>query len=126
MTWLLGIARMIGVRGGLLIAAVALLVWLWIGWNRAADQRDEARDKLRTAEAAIVLLEHDAALKELAAIERQNDIAATAQTERELNDAIAEVLDSKPDPVSVRLGCERLRRAGTPASDLPADCRSPS
>lgn len=116
------IVSAIGIKGGIIIAlALALGIALW--WSqRVAEQRDEARAALALAEAEMKLLRTDAGLKEIAAEERQADTAAVAQVEKELIDAIQEVPDEQPDAVRVRLGCERLRRAGRLDADLPAVC----
>ena len=57
-----------------------------------------------------------------AAAERIIDALRINQSEEELIDAIADTPDTVPDPVRVRLGCERLRAQGTPAANIPAEC----
>jgi uncharacterized protein HemX len=111
--------------GAALAAILALGVVMWRA-DAISAQRDAAREALVHAEAELVLLRTDAALKETAAEERQRDTEAIAAAEKELIDAIKEVPDSQPDAVRVRLGCERLRRAGHLDADLPAVCRSGS
>ena len=54
---------------------------------------------------------------------RAADGITIIQHEQELTNAISEVPDTKPDPVRVALGCQRLRAQGTVEADLPADCR---
>lgn len=60
---------------------------------------------------------------ELAAAQRLTDTIAVNRQEEALRDAIAEIPDTAPDAVRIRLGCERLRAAGTSAAALPAVCR---
>lgn len=112
------------IAGGIILALLIAAIWLWIGWDGAADARDQARLELAQAEAEIALLRKDAALKEQAAEERQADTAEVAQAEKEMVDAIKDVPDEGPDAVRVALGCERLRRAGRVGAGLPAICRS--
>ena len=117
--------RLAGILAPILtIGVVLLLLWaLWARGERLEEQRDEARNELALADARIVLLEADAALKETAAEERQADTAATVKMEKELVDAIATVPDTQPDAVRIALGCQRLRRAGRLSADLPVVCR---
>jgi hypothetical protein len=107
-------------------AALALLLaaaFLWWRLDAKSEALVEAKADLAQADARIVLLEADAALKETAAEERQADTAATVKLEKELVDAIASVPDTQPDTVRIALGCERLRRAGRLYTDLPLVCR---
>lgn len=69
-------------------------------------------------------LEQKARADELAADQRLTDTIAVNRQEQELRDAIASTPDSAPDAVRIRLGCARLRAAGSSAADLPAVCRS--
>ena len=110
------------ILSGVAVALLGLAIVFWIGWSRAANARDEARENLRTAEAQLTLLRVDFGLRETASVERQNDTAEVANMEKELVDAIKTVPDSAPDLVRVRLGCERLRKAGYLDADLPASC----
>jgi len=121
---MIAIAKAIGIRGGLLIAAAALALWFWIGWTNAANTRDEVQAELTSATATIELLQHDAELKELAAIRRQADNAGVADLEEELHDAIEDAVDSAPSPLRVKLACRRLRNAGHSTDDIPAICGS--
>jgi hypothetical protein len=105
------------------IAAAALIALVW-SWHARGEKIVDLTASLKLADAEIALLHTDAALKEVAAVERQADTAAIAASEKELVNAIAEVPDTAPDHVRVRLGCERLRqRAGGLDADLPAVCR---
>lgn len=54
---------------------------------------------------------------------RAADGITIIQHEQELTNAISTVPDTKPDPVRVALGCQRLRAQGAAEADLPADCR---
>ena len=117
------IAQFIGIRGAIAIALGVALVSCWWGWSNAAEARDKAKAELARAEAKIVLLEADAALKETAAVERQADTARIAEAEKELVDAIANIPDTRPGPVRVAAGCSQLRRAGYLDADLPPVCR---
>jgi len=115
------IAAAIGIKGFVAIGMALALAVCWWGWTRAAGARDEARTALTLAEAEIALLGTQAALVETAAEERQADTAAVEQAEEDLIDAIAKVPDTQPDAVRVRLGCERLRRAGRLDAALTAE-----
>lgn len=113
------------VLSGLAALLALALIFVMLRADALSAERDNARDKLKAAEAQIALLNVDAALKETASRERAADTAAVAQSEKELVDAIKTTPDSVPDVVRVRLGCERLRRAYHLDADLPAVCRSP-
>lgn len=117
-------ARAIGIKGGIIIAlGLALAIALW-GAASLSQRLSDTKAALTLAEGEIALLKADSALKEIAAAERQNDTAAVAQAEKELLDALNDIPDTQPDAVRVRLGCERLRRAGRLDADLPVGCRS--
>lgn len=70
-------------------------------------------------------LREKARADELAANQRLTDTIAVNELEKGLRDAIADTPDGAPDAVRIRLGCERLRRAGQNTSHIPA-CRGPS
>lgn len=112
------------IASGLALGAfLALGVVMWRA-DAISAQRDALRTELAHADAKIVLLEADAALKDTAGVERVQDSAEVARIEEELIDAIQSVPDEKPDAVRVHLGCERLRRReGYLDTDLPAVCR---
>ena len=116
-------ARLMPIGAIVFAGLVGLSLWFWIGWSGAADARDRNAAALERARATIVMLQADIALKERAADERAADTAAVSMAEEELIDAIAEIPDQAPDGVRVRLGCERLRRAGRSKASLPAPCR---
>lgn len=54
---------------------------------------------------------------------RAADGITITKHEQELTNAISTVPDTKPDPVRIALGCQRLRAQGAAEADLPADCR---
>ncbi|MBH9536931.1 hypothetical protein [Novosphingopyxis sp. YJ-S2-01] len=111
-------AKLSGARSALIaIAALCLPTAYCKGREDGTVKADAAR-----AIANVKALQADAAATGLAAEERVADALRINQDEEELIDAIAEEPDTVPDPVRVRLGCERLRAQGTPAADLPAPC----
>lgn len=83
-----------------------------IGAQRAALALEKANNEA---------LQQKARADEIAAEQRVTDLVAVNQREQELIDAIQQVPDSVPDAASVRLGCERLRRA-SPGAPLPPAC----
>ena len=104
----------------LVILAVfaALLLAVYLRGRADSARQEEARDAVALAEQ----LKLDTRAKEEAAGTRLQDALAVVQTKKELTDAVAAIPDTVPDPVAVRLGCERLRRQGTDVSKVPA-CR---
>lgn len=112
--WWLALVILIGSAFAILLA------------DRAATRADllETRAKLTAARTDIERLETDIAAKERAAIERSDDATAVDQLREDLTDAIKSIPPgAAPGPATIALGCERLRRAGTGAADLPAVCR---
>lgn len=86
-------------------------------------------ERIGKQEAALALeqantryLTQKARADDLAAEQRLTDTIAVNEQERNLRDAIADTPDTAPDAVRIRLGCERLRRAGTDPASIPA-CR---
>ena len=125
MPGLSAIASAIGLKGFAAIGmALAFAAMFWLNKHHTEQLRD-AQANLALADAQITLLKTDAALKETASKERQDDNAAIDAAEKELVNAISQVPDSQPDAVRVRLGCERLRAANPDRldADLPAVCR---
>ena len=126
MGFLIGLAaRLVGPKlapflaYGFIIAVLLGILW----WLR----NDAYHDGVRHMQAEIdranrQFLQQKARADELAANQRLTDTIAVNRQEQELRDAIAETPDSAPDHVRIRLGCERLRRAGTDTTRIPA-CR---
>jgi len=108
---MLAIAKAIGIRGGLLLAAVALALWFWIGWSNAANTRDDLATDLGQAKTTIEILQADAVLKEQAALDRAADNAELTGQERELEDARSTEGDSAAARRLRRL-CVILRQQG--------------
>lgn len=118
------IAKAIGIKGGIIIAlGIVLAIVMWRA-DSLSQSLSDTKAALTLADGEIALLKADAALKEIAAAERQNDNAAVAEAEKDLLDAIEDIPDSVPDDVRVQLNCRRLRAAGRLDADLPAICRS--
>lgn len=67
--------------------------------------------------------ETDRVARDNADTARAADSITILRHEQELTHAISQVPDTKPDPVRIALGCQRLRAQGTAEADLPADCR---
>lgn len=78
--------------------------------------------QLKLEQANRQFLEQKARADALAADQRLTDTIAVNALEKGLRDAIADTPDTAPDAVRIRLGCERLRRAGQDTSRIPA-CR---
>jgi apolipoprotein N-acyltransferase len=100
---------------GLALVALAILIaGLWLHFHdKGVVEADRTRSNL-------VVVQKNAAAAEQAADERLADQAAVTQQEKETHDAIHSVPDSAPDAARVRLGCERLRRAGKDIGRLAA------
>jgi hypothetical protein len=118
MTWLLAVlARwgvpehlrrpLAGVMGGIALLALLGGVWaLWLHFHdaRVIDKHDaavnlETERKARAADAA-------------AADQRVKDAAENADQRESYHEAIESASSGAPSDAAVRLGCERLRRAG--------------
>jgi hypothetical protein len=119
---LFGFPRWIWGIGAVVVLIAAVLIGIKVHDHRVIAAH-EAAQRAKDAQASLEAERRANALREAAAAQRQTDTLAVAKSERELIDAIKQVPDEKPDPVRVRLGCERLRRAGRINSDLPAVCR---
>lgn len=98
----------------------ALAAW-WVFSNHYEQQ---GYDK-RTAEYAEIARQAQIqADKSLAAAvaERANDTTRITEDQQERSDAIQNTQDSRPSDASNALNCERMRKAGSDISQLPA-CR---
>lgn len=126
MTWI--ITRLIAagiperVAKPVLIAALVALALAGLGIAKCSYDRSiiATHDAKAGAKAAA---QNDGA-KDAAATERRADDRRISEQEKGLNDAIAKAPPGAPGPATVALGCERLRRQGARAADLPAACRS--
>lgn len=97
-----------------LVAAGAALVWLKSHDSEVVEKHDaaanlQAERKARAADAD-------------AADQRLNDARANAEQQESYHEAIEAASSGAPSDAAVRLGCERLRRAGKVDADLPAIC----
>lgn len=97
---------------GLIVLAVSVL-----GLSKCAYDRSLIRS--HDAEVTAETLKKDSAAKEQAATERATDTETISKAEKERNDAINNGQPNKPSAASVRLNCDRLRRAGTDTSRIP-------
>jgi hypothetical protein len=115
--FLLKAMRLLSPRGWAIVGIVVAVCFVALGLYlkgrgdaaaafEAARQKDIERAKQINAVAA-----------QKAAAEREADTAKSILQEKALRDAYAKTPDSAPDPVRVRLMCERLRN--TPAARLP-------
>lgn len=95
----------IGVSIGILIALVGAWKLFWWQYDRSVIQEHDAAVTAET-------LATDSAAKIEAAERRATDTATIAAEEKERNDEIQKATDSGPSAASIRLNCERLRRAG--------------
>lgn len=103
-----------------LVAAVALTALLW-GNHRYSEGRGDERAKWEAAmaDARAKAEEANAASAEM----RIEDIVKNIEAERARNEAIDQAEpDTAPDDANRRLGCERLRQAGTDIRAIAA-CR---
>lgn len=104
------------IAGGALVGVILVLAFVyWKGQNDHA-KKERARDAVAVQAAMKSDAQADTKAAELVA----HDALIRVEKEKELADAVAEVPDGLPDPVAVRLGCERLRQAGVSVADLPA------
>lgn len=106
------------VLGGIaLLAAVASLSYCQ-GRSDGRLAADNAR-----LQANVEAQARDAVAASQAADERLDDTIEVRNLEEELRDAIEDIPDSVPDLTAIALGCERLRRAGTDTTTIPACSR---
>lgn len=105
------------------LATAALCLPLGYCEGKSAER---ARNEAARALANVKALETDAQATEAASADRVADALEVSEQEEVLLDAISEVPDTRPDPVRVKLGCQRLRDQGTASADLPAVCRPAS
>lgn len=112
--------RLVGERFAkpLIIGAAVVLVVLALGvakcrYDANLIRNDRLQENTKTLERKV---DADSNASE----QRRDDDATIARQEKELHDAVAKVPDSAPDATRIALGCERLRRAGTDTSGIPA------
>jgi hypothetical protein len=115
MTWFRTNPRNVWLIAGLVGVLAVLGFVYWKGQHDHA-KKEAARDAVAVASAMKSDARADTKATELVA----HDALVRVEKEKELADAVAEVPDGLPDPVAVRLGCERLRQAGVSVADLPA------
>lgn len=105
------------------IAGVVLVVGsLQVAYLRGRSDeaaKAEARRRIEVAEALRSTSRADAVAVDTVMAKAE----ARSRLKEELTDAVAQVPDDVPDPVAVRLGCERLRNVGRRIADIPA-CRT--
>lgn len=103
-------------------AVVALMVaslCLPLGYCKG-ESAGKAREIAAAAVATVEVMRTDGSAKEVATVERVNDLADVAATKEALTDAVASLPDSTPSVRRVALGCERLRRQDIDTTNLPA------
>lgn len=106
-----------------LVAGIGLGALLCFPLAHCQGKRDgRAQMQAAIERANVQALEQKARADELAANQRLTDTIAVNRQEQELRNAIYATPDSAPDAVRIRLGCERLRRAGQDPTRIPA-CR---
>lgn len=106
-----------------IIIVVLLVAAITYPLGRCDGKRAErARNDAARAEANVQAMKTNAAATDRAANERVADAAVVSANEERLIDAIEDTPDTAPDAVRVRLGCERLRAAGTDTTAIAA-CR---
>jgi hypothetical protein len=114
------IPSMLSPKGWLAVAVLAafLLFGAYCAHGAAEGERDRQAAETRRAEGKA------STGRETASAERLNDALSNNAAREELTDALDQLPDAVPSDRRVRLACERLRRQGTPADDLPERCRS--
>lgn len=115
--WAAIVAAKTAIIVGLIVFGLTLPLGYCKGYDAAQSKAEAARALANTK-----ALQIDAAAGNIAAEERVADALAVDDKEEELLDAIADVPDTTPDAVRVRLGCQRLRAQGTAEPDLPTVC----
>lgn len=116
--WASIVAAKTAIIVGLIVFGLTLPLGYCKGYD-AAQTKHEAARALANSKA----LQMDAAAGTQASEERVADALVVEENEEELLDAIAEVPDTAPDAVRVRLGCERLRAQGTDTTAIPSCLR---
>ena len=101
----------------IIVALAAFMLGQCDGRSTQAAKDAAALDRANAAALRIVN-----AANEIAAVQRIKDIAVITIHEKDLQDAIADMPDSAPDAVRIRLNCERLRASGQDTAAIPA-CR---
>jgi hypothetical protein len=99
------------------VAAVVALIAL-LGMAKCSYDRGIIKD--HDADVTAETVKTDGAAKEKAAEERGADKATIDKAEKDRSDAINQATDGKPSDASIRLNCERLRRAGKDTSRIAA------
>jgi len=105
----------------LAVSALLILAALTLGYAKGSSAERAKADAERAA-ANVVAITTARNADEVAAVARVDAALTIAKQKEELTNAIASTPDTAPDALRVRLGCERLRQAGTPDADLPAIC----
>lgn len=103
------------------VALVAGLLCLNLGQCQGRNA-ERARQNAARAEANVEAMTRDQGARDRAAEQRVRDATEVTANEERLIDAIEDTPDTAPDPTRVRLGCERLRAAGTDTASIAA-CR---
>lgn len=107
------------------VVAIIGVVLALAGLSYCQGRSDGAANwQLKLEKANRDFLEQKARADALAADQRLTDTIAVSDLEKGLRDAIADTPDTAPDATRIRLGCERLRRAGQDTSRIPACGRS--
>lgn len=114
------IANALGVSK--LVVQIGLITLILGGLGIAKCSYERSIVAAHDAEIESRILNVDVVAKEQAAIQRADDTAIITKAEKERNDEIRKATDSQPSAARNKLNCERLRKAGTDTSGLPA-CR---
>lgn len=101
-----------------LVLAILVLGGSYLKGRHDAEKREAARDAIAQTEALNATRRADIAASRAA----QHDALNRMHAEKELADAVADVVDTVPDAVAVRAGCCELQQNGRSIADLPA-CR---
>jgi hypothetical protein len=99
-----------------LIGVIAVLGGVYLKGRSDNAKQEKARDAIAVAEA----IKSDEKADTKAAGQLAHDAAVQAQKEKELANAVADIIDTVPDPVAVRAGCCELQQNGISVADLPA------
>lgn len=99
-----------------LIAVAAVLGGVYLKGRSDSAKAERARDAIAVEEA----IKSDEKADTKAADQLVRDALAQAAKEKELADAVKDVIDTVPDAVAVRAGCCELQQNGLSVADLPA------
>jgi len=115
-------ARLVGERWARAAAWAALVILIVMALGVAKCTYDGRIIEAHDAKVTQKTLRTDAAAHDAAAEQRAKDAISNDTAAKERKDAIEQAAPGRPSDAAIRLGCERLRQAGTDTSGIAA-CR---